>query len=252
MPLEGAAEAAAELWRSSPDSFAGSSASTAPGGPPPETRRGEPLNPWTIPNAIGFVRLALMPVFLVVGLSSGDGRSWRRLRAVRVHRLERLLRRHGGPHHGPVQPPGGAPRPAHRPPAGACRARSSAGTSRCCRAGRSRCWRRASCSCSASRRSPCGAGIDLEVNMLGRWAVWPVMSALALALLVESWVLGRPAVRRPGDDACGHRPLPARWGAGASQSLNLYLRKRYIRVSDVFLGKDRIGHVSRPGRALRR
>ena len=45
------------------------------GGPPPQTRRGEPLNPWTIPNAIGFTRMALIPVFLVVALSSGDGRS---------------------------------------------------------------------------------------------------------------------------------------------------------------------------------
>jgi len=32
-------------------------------------------------------------------------------------------------------------------------------------------------------------GIDLSVSMLGRWAVWPVMSALALALLIEGWVL---------------------------------------------------------------
>jgi cardiolipin synthase len=44
------------------------------GAPPPQTRAGEPLNPWTIPNAIGFVRLALIPAFLVVALSSGDGR----------------------------------------------------------------------------------------------------------------------------------------------------------------------------------
>jgi len=43
------------------------------GGPPPETRRGQPLNPWTIPNAIGFARLLLIPVFLVVALSSDDG-----------------------------------------------------------------------------------------------------------------------------------------------------------------------------------
>ena len=43
--------------------------------PPPETLPGAPLNPWTIPNAIGFARLALVPVFLAVGLSSGDGRS---------------------------------------------------------------------------------------------------------------------------------------------------------------------------------
>src|SRR5256885_11501460 len=42
--------------------------------PPPETLPGAPLNPWTIPNAIGFVRLALIPVFLVLALGSGDGR----------------------------------------------------------------------------------------------------------------------------------------------------------------------------------
>jgi cardiolipin synthase len=32
-------------------------------------------------------------------------------------------------------------------------------------------------------------GLDLNVSMLGRWAVWPVMSALALALVIDSWVL---------------------------------------------------------------
>ncbi len=41
--------------------------------PPPQTLSGQPLRPWTIPNAIGFVRLALIPVFLVVALSSDDG-----------------------------------------------------------------------------------------------------------------------------------------------------------------------------------
>jgi cardiolipin synthase len=45
-------------------------------GPPPrESRAGEPLRPWTIPNAIGFIRLALIPLFLVLALSSGDGTS---------------------------------------------------------------------------------------------------------------------------------------------------------------------------------
>ena len=38
------------------------------GGPPPATTKGQPLNPWTIPNAIGFARLALVPVFLVLAL----------------------------------------------------------------------------------------------------------------------------------------------------------------------------------------
>ena len=34
------------------------------GPPPPQTLAGQPLNPWTVPNAIGFLRLALLPVFL--------------------------------------------------------------------------------------------------------------------------------------------------------------------------------------------
>ncbi len=45
------------------------------GPPPPETLSGSPLRPWTVPNAIGFARLALIPVFLVVALSSSDGTS---------------------------------------------------------------------------------------------------------------------------------------------------------------------------------
>jgi phosphatidylglycerophosphate synthase len=44
------------------------------GPPPPETLSGAPLRPWTIPNAIGYARLALIPVFLVVALSDGDGK----------------------------------------------------------------------------------------------------------------------------------------------------------------------------------
>jgi cardiolipin synthase (CMP-forming) len=43
------------------------------GPPPPETAAGQPLRPWTVPNAIGFLRLALIPVFLVVALSTADG-----------------------------------------------------------------------------------------------------------------------------------------------------------------------------------
>lgn len=45
-------------------------------GPNPEqTRSDQPLHPLTIPNAIGFLRLALIPVFLIFALSSSDGRS---------------------------------------------------------------------------------------------------------------------------------------------------------------------------------
>jgi cardiolipin synthase len=41
---------------------------------PPQTRAGQPLRPFTAPNLIGYVRLAAIPVFLVVALNSGDGR----------------------------------------------------------------------------------------------------------------------------------------------------------------------------------
>jgi CDP-diacylglycerol--glycerol-3-phosphate 3-phosphatidyltransferase len=43
------------------------------GPPPPETLAGHPLHPWTVPNAIGFARLALIPVFLALAFSSDDG-----------------------------------------------------------------------------------------------------------------------------------------------------------------------------------
>jgi cardiolipin synthase len=43
--------------------------------PPRATQRGEPLNPWTIPNAVGYARLAGIPLFLYLAFESGDGRS---------------------------------------------------------------------------------------------------------------------------------------------------------------------------------
>jgi cardiolipin synthase len=43
------------------------------GPPAPQTQAGQPLRPWTLPNAIGFARLALIPAFLIVALSSTGG-----------------------------------------------------------------------------------------------------------------------------------------------------------------------------------
>ena len=45
---------------------------TAPS--PAQTRAGEPLRPFTIPNLVGYVRLAALPVFLYLAFESGDGR----------------------------------------------------------------------------------------------------------------------------------------------------------------------------------
>jgi cardiolipin synthase len=45
-------------------------------GPNPEqTGSDQPLRPWTLPNAIGYLRLAGIVVFLVVAFSSANGRS---------------------------------------------------------------------------------------------------------------------------------------------------------------------------------
>ncbi len=41
--------------------------------PPPETMREAPWNPWTIPNAISFFRLGMIPVFLVLAFTSAEG-----------------------------------------------------------------------------------------------------------------------------------------------------------------------------------
>jgi cardiolipin synthase len=43
--------------------------------PPRSTRKGAPLHPWTLPNLVGYVRLALLPVFLVLAYNTDDGTS---------------------------------------------------------------------------------------------------------------------------------------------------------------------------------
>ena len=74
LPLEGAAQRGRGAVARPPLSRRRLLGLDRSGPPPPATRAGEPLRPWTLPNAIGFMRLALIPVFLVIALDSGDGR----------------------------------------------------------------------------------------------------------------------------------------------------------------------------------
>jgi cardiolipin synthase len=60
-------------WRNPRLTFRRLSGLDRSGPPPPQTLAGAPLNVWTIPNAIGFLRLALIPVLLITGLSSDSG-----------------------------------------------------------------------------------------------------------------------------------------------------------------------------------
>ncbi len=77
VPLEGAAAGRAGPVGDAPVkrqlTFRRLSGLDRSGPPPPETVAGAPLRPWTIPNAIGYVRLAMIPVFLVLALSSESG-----------------------------------------------------------------------------------------------------------------------------------------------------------------------------------
>jgi cardiolipin synthase len=154
---------------------------------PPATRRGQPLRPFTIPNAIGFVRLGLVPVFLVLGLSSGDGRAteaavvyaviggsdyldglaarltgqYSRLGALLDPLVDRLLVLSGVvvTWHFELLP------------------------------------RWALAVLAARELLVLGLtqvglrrGRDIEINTLGRWAVWPTMFSIFLAMVAETWV----------------------------------------------------------------
>jgi cardiolipin synthase (CMP-forming) len=72
-PVERALEAASEQVERARLTFRRLSGLDRSGPPPPQTLPGQPWHVWTVPNGIGFVRLALIPLFLVLGLSSDTG-----------------------------------------------------------------------------------------------------------------------------------------------------------------------------------
>ena len=57
-----------------PSRAAACSASIAPDRSRRRRAPGQPLRPFTLPNLIGYIRLAAIPVFLVIAFDSGDGR----------------------------------------------------------------------------------------------------------------------------------------------------------------------------------
>jgi cardiolipin synthase len=156
------------------------------GPPPAQTLRGSPLNPWTIPNAIGFARIALIPPFLALALSSGDGRiasasiiyaviggtdyldgiaarvtgQYSRLGVLLDPLTDRLLVVSGVIvcWHYELLP---------RWALAVLAARELA---------------MLLISLAATRR-----GFEIEVNMMGRWGVWPTMFSLFLAMVSVTW-----------------------------------------------------------------
>jgi cardiolipin synthase len=157
------------------------------GGPPPETQKGQPLRPWTIPNAISYVRLALLPVFLVIALGSSDGRdptaailyfliAW-------GDQLDGLAARLTGQYSrlGALLDPL------------TDRALVISGVVVCWHFELLPRWALAvlvarELAMLVLAQVGLRVGMDLKINMVGRWAVWPVMFAIFLAMIVDTWV----------------------------------------------------------------
>jgi CDP-diacylglycerol--glycerol-3-phosphate 3-phosphatidyltransferase len=157
------------------------------GPPPPETRKGAPLNPWTIPNAIGFVRIALVPVFLVLALGSGDGRYAPASIVYAViggtDYLDGMAARITGQYSrlGTLIDPI------------VDRLLVVSGVVVCWKFDLLPRWALAVLALRelfmlAASRFALRHGLDIEIKMLGRWAVWPTMFSLFLAMVSVTWV----------------------------------------------------------------
>ena len=155
--------------------------------PPPSTRKGEPLNPWTIPNAVGYLRLAALPVFLVLAYGTEDGTS---LLSAMVFwaiaagdYLDGILARITGQYSrmGALLDP--------------------LVDRLTILAGAVVCWDfsllpRWALALLAARelfmlvlaRYALHRGVDLKINWWGRWGVWPVFSALFFAICGVHWL----------------------------------------------------------------
>jgi CDP-diacylglycerol--glycerol-3-phosphate 3-phosphatidyltransferase len=158
------------------------------GPPPPETLSGHPLHPWTIPNAIGFARLALLPVFLIVALNTDDGQSTTAFVIYAIVAGTDYLDGMAARITGQYSRLGALLDPLTD------RALVISGAIVA--------WKfellpRWALAVLAARevlmlvltRIAFKTGFELEVKMLGRWAVWPTMAALALCLLTTGWAL---------------------------------------------------------------
>ena len=157
------------------------------GPPPPQTLSGAPLHPWTIPNAIGYIRLALIPVFLVLALSSGDGTSAAAVIVFAIIGWSDYLDGIAARVTGQYSRLGALLDPL---------------TDRLLViAGVVVCWRfellpRWALAVLAARelfmlvlvRFGMRHGVDLKVNWLGRAGVWPVLSALFFAMAGVDWL----------------------------------------------------------------
>ena len=157
------------------------------GGPPAATQKGQPLRPFTIPNLVSYTRIALLPVFVAVAFSSDDGReAWAAALFWLIawgDQLDGMVARVTGQYSrlGALLDPL------------TDRALVLAGAVVCFHFELLPRW--ALLALAARELFMLGLtqyglrkGMDLGINMVGRWAVWPVMLAIFLTLLTDTWV----------------------------------------------------------------
>jgi cardiolipin synthase len=157
------------------------------GPPPPETVAGAPLHPWTIPNLIGYVRLALIPVFLVIALSSDTGTAALGAVLFAVIGWSDYLDGIAARITGQYSRMGALLDPV------VDRLLVISGVVVCWKFGLLPRWALA---VLAGRelvmlvlaRIALSRGVDIKINWLGRWGVWPVFGALFFALCAVHWL----------------------------------------------------------------
>lgn len=157
-------------------------------GPRPiQTRRGQPLRPLTLPNLVGYARLAGIPVFLYLALSSGDGRTVASailyLAISGSDYLDGFLARATGQYSrmGALLDPV------------VDRLTILAGVVVCWRFELLPRWALALLAIRelgtlALAQLALRRGVDLEINWVGRMSVWLTMGGIFLALVTSAWI----------------------------------------------------------------
>lgn len=158
---------------------------TAPA--PSATRPGQPLHPLTIPNLVGYLRLAAIPVFLYLALDSGDGRTASAAILFAAiaggDYVDGFLARATGQYSrmGALMDPI------------VDRLTILSGAVVCWHFDLLPRWALAlvvlrELVTLALAQAALRRGLELEVNLLGRWAVWPVMAAIFFAMTIGGWI----------------------------------------------------------------
>ena len=154
---------------------------------PPATLRGQPLHPVTLPNAVGFVRLALIPVFLALAFESPDGRSASAALVFAIigasDYLDGLLARLTGQYSrlGALLDPL------------VDRLYVLSGVVVTWHFDLLPHWALAILAARevlvlAMTRVALHRGGEIEISPMGRWAVWPTMLSLFLAMVADTWI----------------------------------------------------------------